>query len=63
MVGALFSLVNVIVEYMVALPKRVGSLYGALPAGALEQIKKRDGTKPNQSLELTAGRCTKKVED
>ena len=44
-VGALFTLVNVIVEYMVALPKRVGDLYSTLPAGALEQIKKRDEKK------------------
>jgi len=44
-VGALFSLLNVIVEYMVSLPSRVGSLYDALPAGALEQIKRRDETK------------------
>lgn len=42
-VGALFSLLNVIVEYMVSLPNRIGSLYNALPAAALEQIKKRDG--------------------
>jgi hypothetical protein len=41
-VAALFSLLNVIVEYMVSLPNRVGSLYGSLPAGALDQIKKRD---------------------
>ena len=43
--GALFALVNVVVEYMVALPKRVGALYTALPAGALEQIKNRDTPK------------------
>lgn len=41
-VGVLFSLLNVIVEYMVSLPARVGALYNALPTGALEQIKKRD---------------------
>jgi hypothetical protein len=44
-VGALFALLNVVVEYMVALPKRVGALYTALPAGALDQIKKRDTPK------------------
>ena len=44
-VEALFTLVNVVVEYMVALPKRVGTLYSALPTGALEQIKKRDATR------------------
>ena len=43
-VAALFSLLNVIVEYTISLPNRVGSLYGALPKGALEQIKKRDKT-------------------
>ena len=43
MVGSLFSLLNVIVEYMVSLPNRVGTLYNALPKGALEQIQKRDG--------------------
>jgi Domain of unknown function (DUF4145) len=44
-VAALFSLLNVIVEYMISLPNRVGTLYGALPAGALDQIKKRDTKK------------------
>jgi hypothetical protein len=43
MVGKLFELLNVIVEYMIALPKRVGTLYGGLPDGAKEAIKKRDG--------------------
>lgn len=42
-VGKLFELLNVIVEYMISLPKRVGTLYGSLPAGAKEAIKKRDG--------------------
>lgn len=50
-VGALFSLLNVIVEYMVSLPSRVGSLYDALPAGALEQIKRRMKPRPNQALQ------------
>jgi hypothetical protein len=45
-VAALFSLLNVIVEYMVSLPNRVGTLYGSLPPEALEQIKKRDSKKP-----------------
>jgi len=44
-VGTLFSLLNVIVEYMVSLPNRVGALYKALPTGALEQIQKRDADK------------------
>jgi hypothetical protein len=42
-VGRLFELTNVIVEYMIALPKRVNSLYVGLPDGAKEAIKKRDG--------------------
>jgi hypothetical protein len=42
-VGKLFDLLNVIVEYMIALPKRVGTLYGSLPDSAKEAIKKRDG--------------------
>ncbi len=44
-VSALFSLINVIVEYMVSLPNQIGSLYNALPPSALEQIQKRDQTK------------------
>jgi hypothetical protein len=44
-VGALFSLLNVVVEYMVSLPARVGSLYDALPASTLDQIKRRDEKK------------------
>ena len=45
-VASRFSLLNVIVEYMLSLPNRVGTLYDTLPAGALDQIKKRDDTKP-----------------
>jgi hypothetical protein len=41
-VASLFSLLNLIIEYMVSLPNRVSSLYNALPAGSLEQINKRD---------------------
>jgi hypothetical protein len=43
-VAKLFDLLNIIVEYMIALPKRVTGLYSALPSGALNSIKKRDGT-------------------
>ena len=39
----LFELLNVIVEYMIALPKRVATLYGALPTEVREAINKRDG--------------------
>lgn len=41
-VDALFELINIIVEYMIAMPNRVGSLYNKLPAGAKEAIEKRD---------------------
>jgi len=42
MVGSLFELVNIIVEYMIAMPKRVSGLYGNLPAQKLAEIQKRD---------------------
>lgn len=41
-VARLFELVNVIVEYMIALPKRVSGLYLALPESARQGIDKRD---------------------
>ena len=43
-VGNLFDLVNIIVEYMIAMPKKVSGLYSSLPGAAKESIKKRDGT-------------------
>ena len=43
-VAKLFDLLNIIVEYMIALPKRVSGLYSGLPSNAKESIKKRDGT-------------------
>ncbi len=39
----LFPLVNLIVEYMIELPKRTKDLYDALPEGAKAAIAKRDG--------------------
>lgn len=42
-VGQLFNLVNVIVEYMIDLPKRVGGIYDSLPNGKKEGIVNRDG--------------------
>ena len=39
----LFDLLNVIVEYMIALPKRVSTIFGGLPHSAREAIKKCDG--------------------
>ncbi len=41
-VGQLYSLLNVICEYMIALPKQVSGLYTSLPVKALGAIKKRD---------------------
>tara|TARA_R110000744_G_C19365902_1_gene561907 strand:+ start:1222 stop:1851 length:630 start_codon:yes stop_codon:yes gene_type:complete len=41
-VGQLFKLVNVIVEYMINLPKRVGSIYDSLPDGKKNGIEQRD---------------------
>lgn len=42
-VGQLFELLNIIVEYMIAMPKKVSGLYATLPPKAVEAIKKRDG--------------------
>jgi len=42
-VGQLFKLVNVIVEYMIDLPKRVGGIYDSLPNEKKEGIANRDG--------------------
>jgi hypothetical protein len=41
-VGQLFTLLNVICEYIIALPKKVSGLYASLPTKAIEAIKKRD---------------------
>jgi hypothetical protein len=41
--AALFGLVNFIGEKMISEPKHIEGLYGSLPGGALDQIKKRDG--------------------
>ncbi len=43
-VAKLFDLLNIIIEYMIALPKRVSGLYSALPSNAIDSVKKRDGT-------------------
>ncbi|MDO6761873.1 DUF4145 domain-containing protein [Tamlana sp. 2_MG-2023] len=42
-VGQLFDLTNVIVEYMIALPKRVSGIYKSLPSNKIDGINKRDG--------------------
>ncbi|VDH04623.1 DUF4145 domain-containing protein [Bergeyella zoohelcum] len=41
-VGKLFELVNIIVEYMIALPKKVSGIYTTLPKDKLEGIDKKD---------------------
>jgi hypothetical protein len=38
----LFNLTNVIVEYMIALPKRVSGIYSSLPSDKINAIKNRD---------------------
>ena len=42
-VGKLFSLVNVIVEYMISMPQKISGLYDSLPNGAKKAIERRDG--------------------
>jgi hypothetical protein len=41
-VAQLFELLNIIVEYMIAMPKRVSGIYAGLPATAKDAIAKRD---------------------
>ena len=41
-VNKLFELINVIIEYMIALPKQVSGLYSSLPQDKLDGIQKRD---------------------
>lgn len=41
-VSNLFDLVNIIVEYMIALPKRVSGIYNGLPADKVKGIDARD---------------------
>ena len=41
-VKQLFDLTNIIVEYMIALPKRVSGLYASLPTDKLKGIENRD---------------------
>jgi hypothetical protein len=43
-VGRLFDLTNIIVEYMIAMPKKVSGLYNNLPGSAVAGISKRDGS-------------------
>ncbi len=39
---ALFGVMNVIVEQMIAAPKHTAALYASLPQGALQAIQERD---------------------
>ncbi len=41
-VKQLFDLVNIVVEYMIALPKKVSGIYESLPSNKIEGIEKRD---------------------
>lgn len=40
-VRKLFSLVNLMVEYMISMPQKVNGLYNSLPNGAKKSIEKR----------------------
>ena len=42
-VGQLFELINVIAEYTISMPRRIGAKFSGLPSSAQEQINKRDG--------------------
>lgn len=42
-VSALFGLVNLIIDNRISEPRRIATLYQALPEGALRSIEKRDG--------------------
>lgn len=41
-VGSLFDLTNIVVQYMISLPKQVGDLYNALPEDKVSAIEIRD---------------------
>ncbi|PXV67346.1 uncharacterized protein DUF4145 [Dysgonomonas alginatilytica] len=42
-VTKLFELINIIIEYMIALPKKVSGLYSSLPSDKVQAINDRDG--------------------
>lgn len=44
-VARLFDLLNIIVEYMIAMPKRVSGIYTSLSSSTRNEIEKRDGLK------------------
>lgn len=41
--GSLFTLVNLVTDYMISKPNEVAAIYAALPKSAIEAIEKRDG--------------------
>ena len=41
-VGSLFELLNIVVQYMISLPKQVGDLYSTLPVDKVTAIESRD---------------------
>ena len=41
-VGSLFELINITVEYMIAMPQKVSGIYKQLPVKKLDEIEKRD---------------------
>ena len=43
-VASLFELTNIVVQYMITLPKQVGSIYESLPTDKVEAIANRDKT-------------------
>lgn len=44
-VAQLFTLVNVITDTMISMPKKIDSMYESLPAGARDAVTKRDAPK------------------
>ena len=44
-VGSLFELINIITEYMIAMPNKVSGIYKKLPASKLQEIESRDAKK------------------
>jgi len=41
-VSQLFSLINVIIEYMIELPKKINGIYSSLPSDKVAGIETRD---------------------
>lgn len=44
--AALFGLINIVVEVMITQPKQIQALFDKLPTNAVQQIQKRDASKP-----------------